>query len=135
MYIDHLNSGYNSLNHYSNNDLALSNKVYLLTQITDKDAHYITKNDKYKYRVVRASFPNGGYEDDIIELKVLKLSFQNQYCKTYSNAYYSDSVFFASMTIRIIWIVNSTSFSVQCLVKNYGSGISAAPYYDIAYLE
>ena len=125
-----------SLNHYSNNDLALSNKDYLLTKITDKDAHYIEKNDKYKYLVVRASFPNGGYEDDIIELKALKLSFQNQYCKTYSNAYYSNSIYFASMTIRIIWRVNSSFFfSVQCLVENHGSGISSAPYYDIAYLE
>ena len=119
----------------SNNDLALSNKVDLLIKITDRDAHYITKNDKYKYLIVKASFPNGGYEDDIIELKVLKSSFQNQYCKTYSNAYYSNSAFFASMTIRIIWIVNSTSFSVQCLVENHGSGITSTPYYDIACLE
>ena len=113
---------------YVNGKLDTTKRIVALDDTTDADTHYIKKSD-YKYLVIHARFPNGGVCDYIINYKVF--SFLDSYTAVLCNGYFSNSAFYAAMTIRLTYNGNSENFYVQKVAQSIGGGINGNPLYYI----
>ena len=100
-----------------------------MNNITDKERHTFSYSG-YKYLVLSAAFPNAGKSEQFVPIEALKV--QEGFNIVLHNVMFDTSNYQGVMQIALSTeTTNEGIIEVWMVDENHGSGVNAAPYYNI----
>lgn len=106
-----------------------STQEIILNNITDKEKHTFSYSG-YKYLVLTAGFPNAGKSEQFIPMEALKV--QKGFNIVLHNVMFDTSNYQGVMQIALsIENLNEGMIQVWMVEEYHGSGVNAAPYFNV----